>query len=115
MNLSKNCEVKPLPKFARKAKRLQKKYVSLANEIVELREELRTNPTKGTPIGRSCYKIRLAITSKGKGKSGGARVITYYYIHGSTVYLLSIYDKAEQENISEKKIAELLQQIKETE
>lgn len=77
-------------------------------------EELRTNPTKGTPIGHSCYKIRLAIKSKGKGKSGGARVITYYYIHGNTVYLLSIYDKAEQENISEEKIAELLQGIKES-
>ena len=67
----------------------------------------------GTPIGGSCYKIRLAIKSKGKGKSGGARVITYYYIHGETVYLLSIYDKAEQENISEERIAELLQGIKE--
>ena len=107
--------MKPLPKFARKAKRLQKKYVSLANEIVELREELRTNPAKGTSIGHSCYKIRLAIKSKGRGKSGGARVITYYYIHGSTVYLLSIYDKAEMENISDKKIAELLLGIKETE
>ena len=112
-NLLTSCEVKPLPKFAGKAKRLQKKYVSLANEIVELREELRTNPTKGTPIGHSCYKIRLAI--KSKGKSGGARVITHYYIHGSTVYLLSIYDKAEQENIAEKKIAELLLEIKGTE
>ena len=109
-----NCEVNPSPEFARKAKRLQKKYVSLANELVGLRDELRTNPTKGTPIGHSCYKIRLAIKSKGKGKSGGARVITYYYIHGSTVYLLSIYDKAEQKNISEEKIAELLQGIKET-
>ena len=77
-------------------------------------EELHTNPTKGTPIGHSCYKIRLAIKSKGKGKSGGARVITYYYIHGSTVYLLSIYDKADLENVSEKKIAKLLQGIKRT-
>ena len=132
-------------------------------------EELHTNPTKGTPIGHSCYKIRLAIKSKGKGKSGRARVITYYtvqgnklsffppggdgrrqtaaevlphrlrllqtavccllsvfgdvktgifspcsvyYIHGSTVYLLSIYDKAERESISEAKIAELLLGIK---
>ena len=76
-------------------------------------EDLHTNPTKGTPIGRSCYKIRLAIKSKGKGKSGGARVITYYYIHGNTVYLLAIYDKTEQENISEEKISELLLGIKE--
>ena len=85
-----------------------KKYASLTNEIGELVKELHTNPTKGTPIGHSCYKIRLAIQSKGKGKSGGARVITYYYLHGSTVYLLSIYDKSEQENIAEAKITELL-------
>jgi len=103
-----------LDKFKREAKPLYKKYSSLAGEVGELMEELRTNPTKGTPIGHSCYKIRLAIKSKGKGKSGGARVITYYYIHGNTVYLLSIYDKAEQENISEEKIAELLQGIKES-
>ena len=89
-----------------------KKYASLVGELRELEGELRTNPTKGTPIGHSCYKIRLAVKSKGKGKSGGARVITYYYIYGNTVYLLSIYDKAEQENISEEKIAELLQGIK---
>jgi hypothetical protein len=90
---------------------LYKKYASLADEIEELAEKLHQNPDMGTPIGHSCYKIRLAIKSKGKGKSGGARVITYYYIHGRTVYLLSIYDKAEQENISEETIAELLQGI----
>jgi hypothetical protein len=90
-----------------------KKYVSLVDELRELGEALRQNPAMGTPIGRSCYKIRLAIKSKGKGKSGGARVITYYYIYGKTVYLLSIYDKAEQASISEEKIAELLLGIEE--
>ena len=103
-----------LDKFERKSRRLQKKYDSLAGEIRELVEELRTNPTKGTPIGHSCYKIRLAIKSKGKGKSGGARVISYYYVHGNTVYLLSIYDKAEQKSISEKTIAKLLLDIQES-
>jgi mRNA-degrading endonuclease RelE of RelBE toxin-antitoxin system len=113
--LSLNCGLIAHDRFKREAKRLCKKYASLEDEVNELAAELRTNPTKGTPIGRSCYKIRLAIKSKGKGKSGGARVITYYYIHGSTVYLLSIYDKAELSNISEGKIAELLQGIEETE
>ena len=108
-----NCEVRTLIEFDRNSKRLKKKYSSLADEIGKLAEELRANPTKGTPIGHSCYKIRLAVKSKGKGKSGGARVITYYYIHGSTVYLLSIYDKTEQENVSEQKIAELLLEIRE--
>jgi len=103
-----------LDDFKRDAKRLTKKYASLADEIEVLAGELCTNPAKGTPIGRSCYKIRLAIKSKGKGKSGGARVITYYYIHGNTVHLLSIYDKAELEKISEEKITELLRAIKES-
>ena len=93
---------------------MYKKYASLTDEVGALINELHTNPTMGTPIGHSCYKIRLAIESKGKGKSGGARVITYYYVHGKTVYLLSIYDKVEQDNISEERIAELLQEIKES-
>jgi mRNA-degrading endonuclease RelE of RelBE toxin-antitoxin system len=104
-------KVKPIADFEKKAKRLMKKYNSLAGELRELRKDLCQNPTKGTPIGRSCYKIRLAIESKGKGKSGGARVITHYYIHGNTVYLLSIYDKAEQENLSAEELAELLRGI----
>ena len=114
-NFSPNCDVKASVKFERESKRLHKKYTSLANEIEELRKELRTNPTKGVSIGHSCYKIRLAIKSKGKGKSGGARVITYYYIYGNTVYLLSIYDKAVQENISEKTVVDALLEMRETE
>ena len=112
MNSSTNIKVVPIIDFEKEAERLMKKYGSLVHELRELRKGLRHNPTKGTPIGRSCYKIRLAIKSKGKGKSGGARVITYYYVRGETVYLLSIYDKTEQENISEQKITELLQGIK---
>jgi len=108
-------KVRTLVEFKRDLKRLRKKYPSLVGELRELEDELRQNPTMGTPIGGSCYKIRLAIASKGKGKSGGARVITYYYVCGKTVYLLSIYDKAEQENISEERIAELLLGIKEIE
>jgi hypothetical protein len=90
---------------------LKKKYASLADEVGALIEELRTNPTKGTPIGHSCYKIRLTIQSKGRGKSGGARVITHYYIHGNTVYLLSIYDKSEQTTITDSELTELLASI----
>ena len=73
-NFLPNCEVRisPLPRFASDFKRLHKKYTSLEEEIEELGQELRRNPTMGTPIGHSCYKIRLAIKSKGKGKSGGA-------------------------------------------
>ena len=111
MNSSLNCNLITHDRFKREAKRLYKKYASLADDVKALAEELCINPTKGTPIGRSCYKIRLAIKSKGKGKSGGARVITYYYIHGNTVYLLSIYDKAEQATVTDSELAELLDSI----
>ncbi|MFI5188060.1 MAG: type II toxin-antitoxin system RelE/ParE family toxin [Chitinophagales bacterium] len=86
--------------FKRQLKRLVKKYPSLKSEFKKLTESLEENPEQGTPIGRNCYKIRLAIASKGKGKSGGARVITHVYVVREIVYLLSIYDKSEQENIS---------------
>lgn len=62
----------------------------------------------GNPIGKDCYKIRIAISSKGKGKSGGARLITYVRIARSRVYLMDIYDKSEQANISDKELSLLI-------
>jgi mRNA-degrading endonuclease RelE of RelBE toxin-antitoxin system len=63
--------------FKKEAKKLIKKYASLKNEIAELGIELAKNPTLGTPLGNDVYKIRLAIASKNKGKSGGARVLSF--------------------------------------
>lgn len=98
----------PTSNFAKELKKLAKKYPSLKNDLAQLGKEILENPTVGTAIGNQCYKIRLAIKSKGKGKSGGARVITYVVTEDQEVYLLSIYDKSEQDNISDKKIEELL-------
>lgn len=63
---------------------------------------------QGISLGQDCFKIRLAIKSKGKGKSGGARLITCVKIVQETAYLLTIFDKSEQENISNKDLNELL-------
>lgn len=98
--------------FDKRAKKLAAKYPSLKKELLTLINELQENPKAGTPIGNSCYKIRLAISSKGKGKSGGARVITNVYVLNKTVYLLSIYDKSEKENISDAELETLLAYIK---
>ncbi|TDE13339.1 type II toxin-antitoxin system RelE/ParE family toxin [Dyadobacter psychrotolerans] len=94
--------------FAKQLKKLSKKYASLKQEVFLLGESLSENPTLGTPIGKECYKIRLAIRSKGKGKSGGARVITCVVALKESVILLSIYDKSEQENIEDKELERLL-------
>jgi len=64
-------------------------------------------------IGKSCFKIRIAIASKGKGKRGGARIITNFMVTDVTVYLLSIYDKSEQQNLTNKELDELLKYIPE--
>ena len=98
-----------IPRFDREIKRLAKKYASLKSEYQALVEELEKNPEKGTSLGNNLYKIRLAIASKGKGKSGGARVITYLKTEQGNVYLLSIYDKNEKDTISDKEIKEILE------
>jgi hypothetical protein len=101
--------------FERKLKRLTKKHKSLVKDLAVVIEELTKNPKLGTPIGKDCYKIRVAISSKGKGKSGGARMITYLRIIKHTVFLMDIYDKSEQANISDKELKQLidiLQQVK---
>jgi hypothetical protein len=94
--------------FKREAKRLQKKYSSLQSEIPALGQSLLKDPFQGTPLGKDCYKIRLAIASKGTGKSGGGRVITCVKIVRDTVYLLALYDKAEKENLADKELDQLL-------
>jgi mRNA-degrading endonuclease RelE of RelBE toxin-antitoxin system len=105
--------VKSIEVFERQAKKLSKKYASLKSELLALVHKLKENPDQGTAIGKSCYKIRLAIKSKGKGKSGGARLITNFVVTNETVYLLSIYDKSDKENLSDKELDELLQFVPE--
>ena len=94
--------------FKNEAKKLIKKYASLRTEIIELGKELAENPTSGTPLGNDVYKIRLAIASKNKGKSGGARIISFVKIIDETVYFFSIYNKGDKDSISDKEIEELI-------
>jgi len=97
-----------IPPFDKQLKRLVKKFPSLKTEYANLIESLELEPAQGVAMSNSCYKIRVAIKSKGKGKSGGARVITHIQIVENNVFLLAIYDKSEQEEISVKEIAYLL-------
>lgn len=87
---------------------MAKRYSSLHSDLSSLKSTLEDNPTTGTSLGGGLYKVRLAIKSKGKGKSGGARVISYYLMLDNELILLTMYDKADQENISEQKINKLL-------
>ncbi|MEN0046987.1 MAG: type II toxin-antitoxin system RelE/ParE family toxin [Bacteroidota bacterium] len=104
--------------FRREAKKLLKKYRSLKQELQELIEELGENPRIGIRIGDDTYKIRLAVKSRGRGKSGGMRIITYIDVeveleeqNHTVVYLISIYDKSERSNISDSDIKRLIDEI----
>ncbi|HEY5408985.1 MAG TPA: type II toxin-antitoxin system RelE/ParE family toxin [Ginsengibacter sp.] len=101
-----------IPPFDKQLKRLSKKYPSLKIKYSQLLNELERNPTLGVFIGNDCYKIRIAIASKNKGKSGGARVITYVQVKDKSVFLSSIFDKSEDENIPDSELKFLLKLIK---
>jgi len=106
-----NYNVKTIAIFERQAKRLIKRYPSLRVELMELIQVLKKEPVQGKSLGKNCYKVRLAISSKGKGKSGGVRIITNLVVTDSIVFLLSIYDKSEKSSISDKELIALLKQI----
>ncbi|MBN2610695.1 MAG: type II toxin-antitoxin system RelE/ParE family toxin [Bacteroidales bacterium] len=89
-------------------KRIGKKHRSLKTDLAALIVTLEQNPFQGEALGRDCYKVRMAISSKGKGKSGGSRVITCVKIIEKNVYLLTIHDKSDKENISDKELEYLL-------
>ncbi len=108
-----NCKVEVLFTFKKEFKRLSKRYRSLLNDVQKLQRELLAKPDLGTDLGNGLRKIRMAIQSKGKGKSGGARVITYTIItkiEETEINLLYIYDKSERDSISATEIKELLKQ-----
>ena len=94
--------------FDKELKKLSKKYPSVKNDYKTLVDSLKEDPKQGQPLGKDCYKIRIAITSKGKGKSGGSRVISCVKFVVGSVFLLSIYDKGDKENISDKELDNLL-------
>jgi hypothetical protein len=107
-----NYEIVTPDSFRRKFKALSKKYRSLTGDFETLKKELLKYPEMGDDLGNNIRKVRMAIASKNKGKSGGARIITCTVlvdIANADIYLLTIYDKSEQGSISRQEIEQLKQ------
>ena len=98
-------------KFKKEAKRLIKKFPSLKAELLKLNLTLQNDPDTGIPLGNNTYKIRLAIKSKGTGKSGGSRIITYLITENKEVHLLTIYDKSEFDSIDDKTLKAIIKSL----
>lgn len=104
-------KIEILTTFKKEFKRLSKRYPSLLNDLKALRNEIYVNPQLGIALGGDLRKIRMKITSKGRGKSGGARVITFTVVVSvdeTEINLLYLYDKSERDSITPKEIEELL-------
>ncbi len=104
-----------LDEFQRGAKALRKKYPSFEDDYNTFLDELEQNPFSGESLGKHTYKNRMAIASKGKGKSGGARVITYNLQQQSedevTITLMTIYDKSDISNVSDAYLRSLVKEV----
>lgn len=103
-----------IDEFERRARRLAKKYKSLKGDLRDLQQELMENPFQGSDLSGGVRKIRMAIGSKGKGKSDGARVLTLTILvsDDADVTLLTIYDKEEIDNVTDNYIKWLVSEAK---
>jgi mRNA-degrading endonuclease RelE of RelBE toxin-antitoxin system len=107
-------KILPSRKFKQSFKRLSKKYASLVEDYMCFEKELLANPHLGVSLGGGYHKVRLAIRSKGKGKSGGARIITCVLCleaENDTIVLVDIYDKAEQDDLQANEYIKILRKF----
>lgn len=109
-----NFEVLTTDYFNVEAKRLGKRYRSFVDDYDSFVKEIKKNPYQGVEILPGVRKVRIAIESKDKGKSGGARVITFAYTiseKDGIVYLLIIYDKEDASSVKKNVIKAILKDI----
>lgn len=106
-----NSNITTTPEFAKSLKKLAKRYKSIKEDYRKFLAELKDNPQIGVDLGHNVHKVRMAIASKNKGKSGGARVIYHTILvktDSANITLLTIYDKSDQESISDNEILSIL-------
>lgn len=107
-------DVRTTRPFEKAAKALAKRHRSLKEDLGNLISVLERDPFKGTELSPGIRKIRMGITSKGRGKSGGARVITLTVVKAERegrVYLLDIYDKSDYSSVEVKVIKKLVEDL----
>jgi mRNA-degrading endonuclease RelE of RelBE toxin-antitoxin system len=102
-------KVIPTQGFIEEANALKRKYPNIKQDFLDLAEMLKRDPISGNvSLGKNCYKVRMPISDKGRGQSGGARLIINVVVKEHNVYVLNVYDKAGKETITEKELIKLL-------
>ena len=103
-----NINIIGLTPFSKDVKRLYKKYKKLPDDLKLLKKTLQKDPKSGIELSRNLYKIRLANSSIPTGKSGGFRVVYYYFNGGKNLYLTTLFSKRDLENISDEKLLKII-------
>lgn len=99
----------PTVLFIAEAKKLKKRYPNIADDLRLLRKRLHGDPLSGNDsLGASCYKVRMELTDKKSGKSGGARLIIQVFVKEKVVHLLTIYDKSRKSGLFEGELDKIL-------
>ena len=113
-SISCNITISASDDFAKEAKRLAKKYPSFKQDYKDFLVSIKNNPLQGDEITKNIRKIRMAIKAKGKGKSGGARVITFNILtdieNGHVVFLL-LYDKEDASTVKVNVVKQLVRDM----
>lgn len=102
------------PRFERRYKRFAKKFTSLEKEVDGLIANLTETPMLGESLGAGLYKIRLAVKSKGRGKSGGFRIVSYLIAEtevSTDIFLLTIYDKSEDSSVDKATLLNMINEL----
>jgi mRNA-degrading endonuclease RelE of RelBE toxin-antitoxin system len=70
--------------------------------LLEIESDLLENPKRGAVVRETAgvRKARVSDPSRGKGKSGGFRYLYYYIEEDDQIFLLLIYSKDEQADLS---------------
>lgn len=98
----------PTTGFKKELKRIARKHRSILSDIADLSVKLKENPMMGVDLGQHVYKIRMTVSGTNRGKSGGARVITYVLLADETVYLAEILLKSEHDTVDVNKVIQRL-------
>ena len=109
-----NFEIQTSSYFDAEAKRLAKRHRSFIEDLQDFRDSILKNPYQGTELSLGIRKVRLTIGSKGRGKSGGARVITFTYLvdeKDGVVILLLLYDKADASSIKMNVVRKIIKDL----
>lgn len=109
-----NFEIEAIERFRKSLKALSKRHRSLKQDFANFAVSLKQDPFQGDELSPGIRKIRMAITSKGRGKSGGARVITYTVViseEEGKIFLIDIYDKADYSTVDVAIIQKIIEDL----